>query len=171
MPKKKRRPFIFLGFIIIMPLICFQYGDILYIPDETATIYLTAIPASIQSAETSKIMVIGEKATGYPLPNNIKVYLFSSAEQIDQEVSFYNDQAESIYQSDQDQCEDGIITARSGHATISPVLLTITFNQKTEPDISYILISAQPMGLPAGRGKSDIQVLALDEEMVPVVNK
>ena len=171
MGKRERKIILKICYIFLGLLFCQYCDDLPYVPDENAVIYLTAIPSSIESGETSTIVVMGEKASGYPLPEGTIVYLFASTGQIENEIVLHDGKAEAIYQSDSEQSGDVIITARSGLATISPEELTITINQVTEPDIAYIFISADPLELPVNGGKSFIRVLALDGDMCPVAGK
>lgn len=171
MVKPEKRSYPLFSFIIVALLIGLRCGDIPYVPDETAVIYLDATPTSIQSGQTSTIRVTGEKASGYPLPDGTTIYLFTSVGRVEPEVSLRNGQVKTIYQSDTGQNREAIITARSGQAIVSPEQLVITVNEIEEPDIAYLFISANPLELPREGGKSSIQVLGLDRDMAPVAGK
>jgi large exoprotein involved in heme utilization and adhesion len=169
---RKERKNIFRILCIFLGLVFSQYCDDLpYVPDENAVIYLTAVPSSIESGQTATIMIMGEKASGYPLPGGTVVYLFASTGQIENQVSLIDGKAVATYISDSEYSGDVYITAHSGQATISPEQLIITVTEVVEPDISYLFISADPMELPQNGGKSNIKVLAVDEEMEPIAGK
>ncbi len=169
---RKERKNIFRILCIFLSLVFSQHcDDLSYVPDENAVIYLTAVPSSIEPGQTTTIMVMGEKASGYPLPGGTVVYLFASTGQIENEIILYDGKAEALYQSDPEHSGEVVITARSGLATISPVELIITVTEVAEPDISHIFISADPMELPLNGGQSSIRVLAMDEDMQPVSGK
>jgi hypothetical protein len=142
-----------------------------YMPDENAIIFMTAIPTAIEAGGSSKIIVMGEKESGYPLPDGTIVFLFASTGDIENEISLIDGKAEAIYTSEIEYIGEVNITAHSGHATISPEQLNITITEIVEPDIAYLFISADPMELPQNGGRSDICVLAVDEEMQPVAGK
>ena len=142
-----------------------------YMPDENAIIFMTAIPTAIEAGGSSKITVVGEKESGYPLPDGTTVYLFASHGEIDTEIPLTNGRAEVKYDSDSNFIGDVIITAHSGQATISPEQLTITITEVVKPDIEYLYISANPIDLPQSGGRSDVTVLAVDGEMQPIANK
>lgn len=148
-----------------------QCNNLPYVPEANSTIYLRAIPTTIEKGTSSTIQVMGEKESGYPLPDGTKVYLFADVGQIESEVTLSNGQAEATYISDPDFIGDVSITAHSGQATISPEQLIITVSDTVEPDIAYLYISANPMDLPKGGGKSNIRVLAFDDDMMPVAGK
>jgi hypothetical protein len=157
--------------ILIASILCHFCNIFSYIPDENATIYLTAIPAHIESGASSIIQVMGEKESGYPLPDGTIVNLFASSGQIECEITLSNGRAQATYASDSEFIGDVNITAHSGQAAISPEQLVITVSEIVEPDIAYLYISANPMDLPKEGGKSSINVLAFDEGMVPVSGK
>ena len=154
--------------ILVISLFC---NKLPYVPDENAIIFLTAVPENLEAGESAKIIVMGEKGSGYPLPDGTMVNLFASSGEINNEISLIDGKAEATYVSDSLYFGDVTITAHSGQAAISPEQLVITITEVVEPDIFYLFISADPMELPDGGGKSDIRVLAVDDGMQPVSNK
>jgi len=142
-----------------------------YIPDENATIFLESIPSSINIGESTRIVISGEKGSGYPLPDGTIVYLSVSSGTIQNELELTSGRAEIIYKSTYGFSGEVIVTARSGKATISPEQLTITITEKEEPEIAYLFITADPMDLPKNGGKSKISVLAMGNDMLPVSSK
>jgi len=150
---------------------CLGCGKLPYMPDESAMIFLSAIPSSIQTGQTATILIMGEKGSGYPLPDGTIVFLFASTGKINNEISLIEGKAEATFTSDIEYVGEVNITAHSGQATISPEQLIIIVTEIVEPDIAYLFISADPMELPQTGGKSDISVLAVDEEMQPIAGK
>lgn len=161
------------GIICIYLTLYFCHGcdKLPYIPDDTAIIFLTAIPTTIETGESVKIIVMGEKESGYPLPDGTIVFLFASTGDLENEISLIDGKAEATYTSEIDYIGEVNITAHSGQATISPEQLSITITEILEPDIDYLFISADPMELPQTGGRSDIRVLAVDGDMLPVGGK
>lgn len=158
--------------IVISHLLLLSFCNTLpYVPDATATIFLTSIPTILEAGESAKIIIIGEKESGYPLPDGTIVYLFASNGDIESEVSLTDGRAEATFTSSSEFVGDIVITAHSGQAVISPEQLTLTISEIVEPDIEYLYIQADPMDLPQNGGRSTITVQAVDEEMQPIANK
>lgn len=139
-----------------------------YVPAEDAVIYIEAIPSTIAAGDSARIIVTGEKGTGYPLPDGTIVYLSASRGSLDPEVILNNGRAEALFQSDNNFTGEVTITARCGKALISPEQLIITI---TKTGVSYLYITAEPMELPSAGGTSRITAKALDENMEPAEGK
>lgn len=160
-----------IGILIVILLIIFSTCKKQpFVPGEDATIYLEANPTAIKLNSTSTICISGVKANGYPLPDDTKVEISSDCGEIDREVLLKDGYAELILYSTESCIEEISVTAKSGLAQIVPEILIVTIiNDKDE--IAYLYISADPVTLPVGGGKSTITVLAVDADMIPVSDK
>jgi hypothetical protein len=139
-----------------------------FVPDESAAIYLEAVPPVIFIGGTARILISGEKANGYPLPDQTVVTLSTGYGEIDREVTLSGGRGEALFRADDHYVGDVNITARCGQAVIEPQPLTVTV---TDREVVYLLINADPPHLPHEGGTSQIRVAALDSDMEGTADK
>jgi hypothetical protein len=158
----------FLTVLIVLLFVTADCRKQPFVPDESAAVHLEAVPPVIFIGGTARILISGEKANGYPLPDQTVVTLSTGYGTIDREVTLINGRGEAFFRADDHYVGDVNITARCGQAVIEPQPLVVTV---TEREVVYLLIGADPPQLPHGGGTSQIRVAALDKDMEGVAGK
>jgi len=139
-----------------------------YVPDEDAMLFLSAAPSTLTAGESAVVYVVGQKGSGYPLPDGTEVYLTVDHGEIERWVRLQGGEAEARYRSDEMYAGLVAVTARSGRASVTPDPLTLSVDAPAAIDVAYLYAAADPAHLPVAGGRSDIEAIALDARMAPM---
>jgi len=154
--------------ILVISLLGFACKKVPFIPGSDAVVMLTAQPSIIAPGDSAQVILVGEKANGYPLPDGTVVYLTANTGTIAGQVTLLGGRAETTFLSSQGFFGDAMVTARCGQASISPSELIITVARQ---EVAYLYLQAHPAELPAQGGITNIIGQALDGDMNPLAGQ